>query len=140
MGWVEINFRDKLYEGKLVSWGRPGSSLADYKRAPPWAVIGIVSWWEGGGILRLQSGEMFYAARVEPTTSKIEKRVSISELRAWLHDYHAHRRQSGEHPTDRDDYEAAKRKFPGVSRDAVRKERRKILEPDLLRPGRRTGD
>jgi hypothetical protein len=137
MGAVETTFGHKLYDGRLVSWGRPGSSLADYMRAPPWAVRGIVSWWEGGGILRLQSGEMFYAARVEPTASTIEKRFSISELRAWLHEHHAHSRQSGKQPTERDDCEAAKRKFPGVSRDAVRKERRDILGTDLLRRGRR---
>jgi hypothetical protein len=67
LGAVETKFRDALYEGKLVCWGRPGSSLAKYERAPAWAVIAIESWWKGGGILRLESGELFYAARVEPT-------------------------------------------------------------------------
>jgi hypothetical protein len=136
IGAVETTFRHKLYGGTLVSWGRPGSSLADYKRAPPWAVRGIVSWWEGGGILRLQSGELFYAARVEQIHT-IEKRFSISELRAYLHEHHAKRRQSGKPPTERDDYDAARLKFPGVSRDAVRKERREIMGSDLLRRGRR---
>jgi hypothetical protein len=133
---VETMFRNRLYDGTLVCWGRPGSSLAEYKKAPAWAVTQIESWWKGGGILRLESGEMFYAARGEPTNAS-ERRFSVSELRVWLREHHTKRRASGNEPTDRDDCEAAKRKFPGVSRDVVRAERREILAPDLLRPGRR---
>jgi hypothetical protein len=71
---VETMFRDDLYQGKLVCWGRPGSSLADYKRVPPWAVIGIESWWKGGGILHLESGERLFAARVEPPRRGVSDR------------------------------------------------------------------
>jgi hypothetical protein len=66
---AEGKFRDDLYEGQRTACGRPGSSLANYKKAPPWAVVGIESWWKGGGILRIESGEMLYAARVKPTTT-----------------------------------------------------------------------
>ena len=64
---AERKFRDDLYEGKRIACGRLQSSLADYKEAPPWAVIGVESWWKGGGILQLESGERLYAARVKPT-------------------------------------------------------------------------
>jgi hypothetical protein len=64
---VETKFLHDLYEGKRIACGRLGSSLAEYKEAPPWAVIGVESWWKGGGILRLESGEKLYAARVKPT-------------------------------------------------------------------------
>jgi hypothetical protein len=77
-----------------------------------------------------------FAARVEPTNAA-KRRFPVSELRDWLREHHTKRRASGEEPTDRDDYDEAKRKFPGVSREVVRAERRKILAPDLLRPGRR---
>ena len=136
LGGVETTFRNRLYDGTLVCWGRSGSSLADYKKAPPWAVTGIESWWKGGGILRLESGEKLFAARVEPTNAT-KRRFSVSELRNWLREHHTKRRASGKEPAERDDCEEAKRKFPGVSREVVRAERRKILAPDLLRPGRR---
>jgi len=63
---VERKFRDDLYEGKRIACGRPGSSLAHYRPVPPWSVVGIESWWKGGGILRLESGELLYTARIEP--------------------------------------------------------------------------
>ena len=92
--------------------------------------------WKGGGILRLESGEKLFAARVEPTNAT-KRGFSVSELRDWLHEHHTKRRAFGKEPTERDDCEEAKRKFPGVSREVVRAERRKILTPDLLRAGRR---
>ena len=136
-GSIENDFLHKLYSGELTCWGRLESSLAPYVQAPAWAITGIESWWKGGGILRLESGERLFAARVAPTNAA-EGRFSMSELRVWLRDHHTARRASGKEPTERDDYPAAKRKFPGVSRDVVREERQKILSSALLRPGRRS--
>jgi len=133
---VETWFRDELYKGRLVCWGRPASSRAKYERAPPWAVIGVESWWKGGGILRLESGELFFTARIEPTNTA-KKGFARTIFRAWLAEHHAQRRASGTEPTEDDDYRAAKREFPGVSRDVVREERRRILPSTALRPGRR---
>jgi hypothetical protein len=78
---VEAHFRDELYEGKLVCCGREGSSLAEYRLAPKWAITGIESWWKGGGILRLESGERLYTARVKP-----RRAVGISESKVaeWI--------------------------------------------------------
>jgi hypothetical protein len=64
---VETKFRHDLYEGKRIACGRLGSSLTEYKEAPPWAVVGVESWWRGGGILQLESGEGLYAARIKPS-------------------------------------------------------------------------
>lgn len=136
-GSIETDFLHKLYSGELTCWGRLESSLAPYVRAPAGAITAIESWWKGGGILRLESGERLFAARVEPTNAA-EGRFSMSELRGWLRDHHAARRASGKEPTERDDYQAAKRMFPGVSRNVVREERQEILSSDLLRPGRRS--
>jgi hypothetical protein len=65
------------------------------------------------------------------------RQFSAAKLREWLAEHHAKLRESGEKPSDRGDYKAAKQNFPGVSRDALRAARRQILPPDLLRPGRR---
>ena len=96
-GSIESDFLHKLYSGELTCWGRPGSSLAEYKRAPASAVTGVESWWKGGGIVRLESGERLFATRVEPTNAT-QGRFSRSELRRWLHEHHAHRRAPGQSP------------------------------------------
>jgi hypothetical protein len=67
---VEAMFSDKLYTGKLVCWGRPGSSRAQYEQAPVWAVTGIESWWKGGGILRLESGNCFTLRGCSPASRR----------------------------------------------------------------------
>jgi hypothetical protein len=69
---VECRFRDHLYEGKLGCCGRNGSSLAHYTIAPPWTVANVESWWAGGGILRLESGDLLYNARVKPPGTAID--------------------------------------------------------------------
>ena len=67
---VECCFRDDLYVGNLVCGGRKGSSHAEYTLAPAWTVKKIESWWAGGGILRLESDELLYNARVMPPGTK----------------------------------------------------------------------
>lgn len=122
---VERWFLGDLYEGKLVCWGRPGS-LADYRRAPAWAVAGIESWCNGGGIVRLQSGERLFAVRVEPPATS--RTVSGKEIEEWLR---AHPDMS-----ERDGLPAALRDLGGkIPRSRFRAVRRRL---DIsLRAGRK---
>jgi hypothetical protein len=62
---IETEFLHNLYDGQLSCWGRLGSVQSDYMRVPRGAVTGIESWWKGGGIIRVESGELLYAVRVE---------------------------------------------------------------------------
>jgi hypothetical protein len=65
-------------------------------------------------------------------------RVARNELRRWLVEHHTQRQASDLPPTERDDFDEARKEFPGVSRDLVRQERRALLPlGPLRRPGRR---
>jgi hypothetical protein len=61
------------------------------------------------------------------------KRVRLTEVRAWL----AARYDAGAVPTERADVDAARQKFPGITRRIVREERHKLLGREQLRRGPR---
>jgi hypothetical protein len=146
-GSIETDFLHKLYSAELPCWGRVESSLAPYVRAPAGAITEIESWWKGGGILRLESGERLYAARVEPVRSREAVSASPANVERWYREYV----QSGAQISERMELIAAEKHFGRmISRESFREMRRCVLKelrpelqdgssPDRLRTGRRRG-
>jgi hypothetical protein len=124
---IETEFRHKLYDGRLRCWGRPGSPLAEAVRVPPGAVVGIKSWYPGGGILRLADGQLLYDARVEKV-ARPTRPTSRGDVEKWLLSLG---------PISADNAYAAAKEYFGkkISRARIREMMRELGL--LQRPGRR---
>jgi hypothetical protein len=131
---IETDFRHKLYDGRLTCWGRPGSCLAEYARAPAGAVIGVESWWEGGGIVRLTSGEQLYTVSVEQPNPT--RGITESKVAAWIDSRIRDGMLKGEDAMW-DDFRAEYHVDFSKSRFlAIRKTRMAVLGVEAPRPGR----
>jgi hypothetical protein len=145
LGVIETEFMHKLYSGRLPCWGSPRSVLSDYWPAPPGVVVGIESWWKGGGILRLESGELMYTVRVEKIENNAAgvRSASPTNIEQWYREYV----QSGGKISERVELRTAAAYFGReINRPTFREIKKRVLaefRPELfdergqLRTGRR---
>lgn len=82
-----------------------------------------------------QSCRSFRLSEIEalltPPAALPARRINRATVRAWL----AERYAAGSAPNERADMAAAEKRFLGITRDVVREERRKLLDPEQLRRG-----